>query len=212
VKDYVKFQLVAGRAAPTLNEAAYYLGLFFTFFLKRYPDADTLYDLTTQDIDAFIIALRAKRNKGAAKTSDRQIVDYLLRVEGLLHYLERCQSPIKPHKPVATIVWPHHYPRCFPSSSRQVKYIPETVLSQLEASLEHLLSIYIPVVIVLRASGWRISAVLSETRTLFGIPGRSILARWGYSENARVQPQNSHHARDGYCRSGSYQLALRVVQ
>jgi hypothetical protein len=36
VKDYVKFQLVAGRAASTLNEAAYYLGHFFTFFLKLY--------------------------------------------------------------------------------------------------------------------------------------------------------------------------------
>lgn len=166
VKDYVKFQLVAGRAASTLNEAAYYLGHFFTFFLKLYPDADTLYDLTTQDIDAFIMALRARRNKRGAKISNRQIVDYVLRVEGLLHYLERCQSPMKPHKPAATIVWPHHYPRCFPSSSRQVKYIPETVLSQLDASLEHLPPIYIPVVIVLRASGWRISDVLSLKQEL----------------------------------------------
>jgi integrase len=161
VKDYVKFQLVTGRAASTLNEAAYYLGHFFTFFLKLYPNAETLHNLTTQDIDAFILTLRATRNKRGAKISDGQIVDYMLRVEGLLHYLERFQSPMKPHKPAATIVWPQHYPRYVSSSSRQVKYIPETVLRQLDTTLEHLPSIYIPVVIVLRASGWRISDVLS---------------------------------------------------
>ena len=161
VKDYVKFQLVTGRAAATLNEAAYYLGHFFTFYLKLYPNAETLHDLTTEDIDAFILTLRATLNKRGAKISERQIVDYMLRVEGLLHYLERFQSPMKPDRPAATIVWPQHFPRYLSSSSRQVKYIPETVLRQLDATLEHLPSIYIPVVILLRASGWRISDVLS---------------------------------------------------
>lgn len=164
VKEYVKIQLATGRAAKTLDETAYYLGHFFTFFLKLYPDASTLHDLTEQDIDTFIMTLRTKLNRRGSKITERQIGDYVLRVEGLLRHLERCQSPVKPHKPAACIIWPHHYPLHFSSSPQQVKYIPQTVLTQLDAHLQYLLPVYIPVVILLRASGWRISDVLSLKR------------------------------------------------
>ncbi|MBZ9689328.1 hypothetical protein G9F72_023820 [Clostridium estertheticum] len=53
----------------------------------------------------------------------------------------------------------------FPHHNRwvqnNVKYIPEDVLQQLENNLEYLTpSEYIPVIILLRASGWRISDIL----------------------------------------------------
>lgn len=41
------------------------------------------------------------------------------------------------------------------------KYIPQSVLEQLDHHLHHLTAVYIPVMIVLRASGWRISDVLA---------------------------------------------------
>jgi hypothetical protein len=62
VKDYTKFLLAAGRAATTLDQCAYYLGKFFTFFSQRYPDTRTLHALTEQDIDAFLLDLRATSN------------------------------------------------------------------------------------------------------------------------------------------------------
>jgi integrase len=70
----------------------------------------------------------------------------------------------RPIKPMCT---PHRKPAgSMGKNTKQVKYIPETVLSQLDASLEHLPSINIPVVIVLRVSGWRISDVLSLKQEL----------------------------------------------
>jgi len=41
-----------------------------------------------------------------------------------------------------------------------VKYIPQFVLRQLDTHLQQLPPGYIPIVILLRASGWRISDVL----------------------------------------------------
>src|SRR5262249_53059748 len=42
-----------------------------------------------------------------------------------------------------------------------IKYIPQAVLKQLDQHLDQLTATYIPVMIVLRASGWRISDVLA---------------------------------------------------
>ncbi len=47
------------------------------------------------------------------------------------------------------------------SPSRSIKYIPQAVLEQLDKHLHRLTAVYIPVMIVLRASGWRISDVLA---------------------------------------------------
>ena len=159
VKDYVKFQIAAGRAAKTLDLCTFYLGRFFDFFLQRYPDMGTLHDLSEQDIDAFILYIQGIKSSRMRKRA-RQVEYHVARLEGLLCYLERIQSSVRPKEPVARIIWPHHYPRREPTKPDQVKYIPQTVLTQLDAHLHHLRPHTIPIVILLRASGWRISDVL----------------------------------------------------
>jgi integrase len=162
VKDYIKFKLAAGRTASTLHRSAYCLGNFFTFFSQRYPHARTLKTLSEQDIDVFIASLKAEANTRGLKDVPQYIGHHMIFLEGLLSYLERIQSPVKPNEPMARIMWPHHYPRrdTSYSRSRQVKYIPQTVLTQLDAHLQDLPATYIPIMILLRASGWRISDVL----------------------------------------------------
>jgi hypothetical protein len=160
VKDYAKFQFAADRAAKTLDQCAYYLGRFFTFFVEHYPCATTLHDLKQQDIDDFIVYLKAKVNNRGQLTSDTQIGYHVLALEGFLCYLERGQNPIRPEKPTPSIIWPHHYPNWKSDRRERVKYIPESVLKQIDTHLHQIYSTYIPIVILLRASGWRISDVL----------------------------------------------------
>ncbi len=160
VKSYTKFLLTAGRAALTLDNCAYYLGKFFIFFSRRYPDVSTLQALTEQDIDAFIFDLRATLNFRGGKTSDSQIWASVHSLEGLLSYLERIESPLKPSCPTARIIWPHHYPPKKSKKPQEVKYIPKGALDQLDEHFQHLAPSCIPIVILLRASGWRISDVL----------------------------------------------------
>jgi hypothetical protein len=160
VKDYAKFLLAAGRVALTLGHCVYYLGKFFTFFSQRYPGVCTLQNLVEQDIDVFLLHLRATPNSRGKKTSNRQIWISVHHVEELLSYLERIESPMKSSWPTARIIWPHHYPSDAWKKSQGIKYISQGVLSQLDGLIQHLAPSCTPIVILLRASGWRISDVL----------------------------------------------------
>ncbi len=130
-------------------------------FAKRYPHTQTLQALSKQDIDTFIIALKAEAEVHAWKDNDQRIHGHISYLEELLSYLEHIQSPLRPTAPTARIIWSSHYPHLNHQPSVHVKHIPQAVLSQLDAHLQHLHPTYIPIVILLRASGWRISDVLS---------------------------------------------------
>ena len=160
VKDYIKFKLTTGVSVDTLYKCASCLGNFLTFFLQRYPQERTLHVLSRLDIDAFIFALKAEAEAHNWKAVNQRLGHHISYVEELLCYLERVQSPLRPHEPTARIIWPSHHPRWEYRPEAHVKYIPQAVLTQLDAHLHHLHSLYIPIVILLRASGWRISDVL----------------------------------------------------
>ncbi len=159
-KDYAKFQIAEGKSVKTLIRCAYCLSGFFVFWSARYPDASTLHTLSLPDIEAFIVHLKTEATARKLKDMSQHIRHHLLFLEGLLCYLERTQHLAKPNEPTTRIIWPSHYPRWDKHPSGKMKYIPQTVLAQLDTHLQHLSSTSIPIVILLRASGWRISDVL----------------------------------------------------
>lgn len=198
VKDYAKFLLAAGRVALTLGLCAYYLGKFFTFFSQRYPGVCTLQNLVEQDIDAFLLHLRATPNSRGKKTSDRQIWISVHHVEELLLYLERIESPMKSSCPTTRIIWPHHYPSDAWKKSQGIKYIPQGVLSQLDGLIQHLAPSCIPIVILLRES--RVADLRCALSQAGYVPGagrqREVLVGRRHSENSSARPQNPDHARN----------------
>jgi len=159
VKEFARYLLTCGRAAITLDIQAFCLGQFFSFFSERYPGTCTLQALSVQDIDAFVLYLNANASARGLKNVNARVWDHLHSLESFLFYLERSQSSVKPTEVTSRIIWPHHYPRR-ERFGKQMKYIPQGVLSQLDAHLHHLPPTYIPIVILLRTSGWRISDVL----------------------------------------------------
>lgn len=159
-KDYAKFQVAEGKSVKTLIRCAYCLSGFFVFWAARYPDASTLHPLSLPDIEAFILHLKAEAATRRLKDMTQHIRHHLLFLEGLLCYLERSQHLARPSEPTTRIIWPSHYPRWDKHPSGKVKYIPQSVLTQLDTHLHHLSAASIPIVILLRASGWRISDVL----------------------------------------------------
>jgi integrase len=159
VKEHIKCKLATGVSATTLHLCTYCLGNFLSFFVQRYSHAKSLLALSKQDIDTFILALKAEGEAHGWKANNQRIHNHISYLEELFCYLERIQSPLRPSDPTAHIIWPSHYPRLH-SPRTQAKYIPQTVLDQLDAHLQHIHPTYIPIVILLRASGWRISDVL----------------------------------------------------
>jgi integrase len=160
VKNYARFLIAAGRTAKTIYEHILYLRKFSLFFRQHYPQASTLHDLREQDIDAFILSLQAHIRAQGRNSEGDFVGRHIRALEAFLSYLERIQSPIKALEPTTRIIWPHHYPPKKRQRSGEIKYIPQSVLKQLDTHFQHIPSTYIPIVLLLRASGWRISDVL----------------------------------------------------
>ena len=159
VKNYARLKVTEGRVAQTISRAVYCVGHFLTFFVEQYPSSTTLHDLSTHDVDRFIAFLKATAEQEQLKDPFQYLQSRISYLEEFLCYLERSQDLIRPHEPTARLIWPHHYPKGEQPKST-VKYLPQEVLSQLDAHLHHLPPACIPIVILLRASGWRISDIL----------------------------------------------------
>ncbi len=162
IKEYAKYLVAADRTANTIDMRVRQLGHFLHFFSQRYPQATDLHELSTQDVDDFTSWIRADVQRRKLKNSNTYVNHHIQALAGWLSYLERTDHPIKPHLPLPRLIWPHHYPPLdHRSPSSTIKYIPQAVLEQLDRHLHQLTAVYIPVMIVLRASGWRISDVLA---------------------------------------------------
>lgn len=162
IKEYAKYLIAADRTVETIDIRVRQLGHFLQFFLQRSPQATGLHDLSTQDIDAFTAWIRADVKLRKLKNSNTHVNSHMQAFAGWLSYLERTDHPIKPQLPLSRLIWPHHYPPLdYKSPSSTIKYISQSVLGQLDQHLHQLTAVYIPVMVVLRASGWRISDVLA---------------------------------------------------
>src|SRR5258708_17905795 len=77
VKDYIKFKLTTGVAVDTLYKCASCLGNFFTFSLQHYPQARTLQVLSRQDIDAFVLVLKAEAQAHATQAANHRLSKHI---------------------------------------------------------------------------------------------------------------------------------------
>jgi Phage integrase family len=87
--------------------------------------------------------------------------DAVARIQYFLEYLERTSSPGAPLSPVGKLLWLEDRGKKIHQRDREIKYIPEHVLFQLEQHMHLLPPRYLPIAVILRASGWRISDVLN---------------------------------------------------
>jgi integrase len=88
--------------------------------------------------------------------------DYLIHLRTFFDYIQRAEYPEAPEKPHFMLLLKEDIPRMPLKSDRDIKYIPEGVLQQLEGNLEYLTPAeYIPEVVLLRATGWRISDIMN---------------------------------------------------
>jgi integrase len=111
--------------------------------------------LSREDMEKYLIWYR-----GHGKDWKNQAYLYALR--SFLCSIQRAGYPEAPEKPAILLLMKEDIPREAKPEEERIKYIPEDVLQQLETHLEHLSPPeYIPMIVLLRASGWRISDILN---------------------------------------------------
>jgi integrase len=156
VKRYIKFRisyLSHGQCRTDIKA----IKVFFLFINEKKPSWSDLRLLTRKDMEEYLFWYRKYTNeKKVAQTF------YLITLRTFLDTIQRLDYEESPQKPITTILFKEDIPRYLKTSENSIKYIPEGVIKQIEDNLENLSPPrYIPIVILLRASGWRISDVLS---------------------------------------------------
>ncbi|WP_026693898.1 tyrosine-type recombinase/integrase [Peribacillus kribbensis] len=153
VKRYLKIRLsrfVQGTCSHDLRAVR----RFMLFIHKIHPNWSDLQQLSRADIEQFVSHLVGQSLSNRTKNSQ------LNAVRAMLEYIQRAEYTEAPIKPAYTLIFPEDMPRIYNKKEDDIKYIPEDVLLQLEANLQNLQPTnYIPMVMLLRATGWRISDI-----------------------------------------------------
>lgn len=165
VKRYIRFMLTQ-RSHKDCARRIRYLQIFFDFFTSRFPLITTLQSLSRNDVEAYLSFLSSTKgslNRYGKRIGEEHAWRGICILRQFLEYLERSASSEAPCISVRRLIWPQDGGRLPQSSaySGTVKYLPESVIYQLEQHMQQLSPGYLPIVMLLRASGWRISDVLN---------------------------------------------------
>ena len=156
VKKYLKVRVVNVRKS-TCKEDIMSLRLFLNFIHERYPYWQDLTELTRQDIEDYLAWYKSYTE--GWKTAHKF---YLNKLRLFFEYIQKAEYPEAPKKASVKLLFKEDIPKEPIKNKEDIKYIPLTVLFQLDENIENIRpEEYIPVVIILRASGWRISDVLN---------------------------------------------------
>lgn len=137
------------------------LACFFEFIRRIEPSWKDLKPLSRDHIERFLARLASEPWKGRIP-SVRYRCDMWLVLRGFLEYIQCAGYPEAPIAPVAMLVRREDRPHLPQRSDSSIRFIPQEVLAQLEEHLCHLTPKHcIPVVVLLRATGWRISDILN---------------------------------------------------
>jgi len=204
VKHYFRFRLTKW-GLMYCSSHLISLKRFLTFFHEYFPQTEHFQQLSVSDIDAYLVYLKATPMYGGKTRNENAIWRDMNALDMFLRYLQRIESPLAPTRPIDQIIWPSHGGnRRHINTVQKIKYVPQFVLEQLDQHLEAIHLRYLPLLLVLRASGWRISDVvhLRYDTCLERVSTRVVSVR-GYSENEYIRTQSADYQRSSITHPGA---------
>ena len=161
VKHYLRYLISSDLGQSACKATLRGIRTFLHFMEERPFSPKDLVVLTAQDVDAYLQYLKGTPDGRGKERSQVQRSRHLSILDRFLRYLQRIESPLAPQIPVDKIIWFEHKVPQSISNRLAIKFIPKLVLDQLDERLHLLRPKYIPVMVLLRASGWRISDILT---------------------------------------------------
>ncbi|MCI3986026.1 tyrosine-type recombinase/integrase [Bacillus vallismortis] len=81
-------------------------------------------------------------------------------VQAYISYIQKLEWGYAPKKPITYLIFPEDFPKKEPMKAVDIKYIPDDVWEQILDNLNYLNPYYMPILMVLESSGFRISDTL----------------------------------------------------
>jgi integrase len=167
VKDYCKFALTY-LSQGKLYEHIRGIACFVNYIQKIHPEWNDFQQLKRVDIEKFLIYF-LNVNIDLGQNYKRAL---LSSVNTFLEYLQRSEHSDAPQKPVSTLFFREDFPKIHRINENKLKYIPDSVMFQLESlislnpedinpPMDEKEKDYVPIVILLMTTGWRISDLLN---------------------------------------------------
>lgn len=155
-KKYIKYRTTI-YSHSQCNADLIAIRWLFMGIAQQEPLWKGLQELTRKHMETFYAWYR-NQNIGQIK----KYYEYLTTIRSFLEYIQRAGYEEAPKIPVVRLIFQEDIPVMPKKSEEEIKYIPEEVIEQFDLHIEDIKpEKYVPVVIVMRASGWRISDVLS---------------------------------------------------
>jgi integrase len=167
VKEYFTFAITY-LGHSRLKEQQLGIRCFTNFVQKYHSDWKDFSHLKREEVEKYLVYF--SREKASLSPSYRHKL--LSSVMCFLEYLQRTERSEAPLKPIRTLFFSEDFPKIPKQNENQIKYIPETVMNQLELlinlnpedvtpTMKDHEKKYVPIVILLMATGWRISDILN---------------------------------------------------
>jgi integrase len=165
VKKYIKFTTVIQQVTKwsTAISQVNFLRLFFKYIQEHHPNYSDLKELTRTDIINYIDYVRITYNLIGTSNgnSNNYVLSSIGTVEKFIWYMQRYDWPEAPRKSVSLLIFSEDKPKVEPPNANKVKYIPDYIWEQILNNIKRIPSQYVPILLVLEATGFRISDVLT---------------------------------------------------
>lgn len=155
VKKYIRNR-IANVSFSQSQQDLFSITIFVNFYYEIYNE-NTLINLNRTKFEKFLLFFNKSHERHSINTKKSK----LLSIRLFLEYIQKADYPEAPKIPIDKIIFKEDFPKN-EYKGETIKYIPEDVLQQLDENLQYLKpKEYIPIVILLRATGWRISDILN---------------------------------------------------
>ncbi|AVQ97747.1 recombinase XerD [Oceanobacillus iheyensis] len=173
LKRYIKEILLVHQSISwgSIHNYVSQLTRFFTFISESYPNWKDIVLLSRQDILDYLAFLRSTPMGGNSSNkkiyenqlpSNHYIYTCIQKVKIFISHLQRFEWSEAPVTSVSKLIFTEDMPNITRSrgNPNRIKYIPDEVWEQVISNINKLPSKYVPILIILEASGFRISDVL----------------------------------------------------
>lgn len=167
-KKYIKNRLIIQKTISWSRACTYLckLPLFFKFIKEKHPSWKDLKLLSRADIENFIEYLRStpmggNSTKRGSIPNENHIFQTLEQLETYISYIQRFDWDEAPSKSIKLLIFSEDKPKQQKRKPSDIKCIPDDVWNQVINHIHKLPSEYVPILLLMEASGFRVCDILS---------------------------------------------------